>query len=41
MYAAGAIYQPEDLMKRVTGETPSPFYFARYLTGKFEAIYGL
>ncbi len=41
MYAAGAIYQPEELMKRVTGELPSPSYFARYLTSKFEAVYGL
>ncbi len=41
MYAAGAIYQPEELMKRVTGERLSPSYFARYLTSKFEAIYGI
>lgn len=41
MYAAGAIYQPEELMKRVTGETPSPSYFARYLSSKFEEIYGI
>ncbi len=41
MYAAGATYEPEDLMKRVTGEVPSPSYFARYLVDKFEAIYGL
>jgi len=41
MYAAGATYLPETLIKRVTGETPSPSYFARYLTGKFERIYGL
>jgi carboxypeptidase Taq len=41
MYAAGATYEPEDLMKRVTGEAPSPSYFARYLVDKFETIYGL
>jgi carboxypeptidase Taq len=41
MYAAGAIYQPEDLMKHVTGEPPTPSYFTRYLTHKFEAIYDL
>ncbi len=41
MYAFGAIYQPETLMKLVTGETPNPEFFVRYLTGKFEAIYRL
>ncbi len=41
MYIFGAVYLPEDLMKRVTGEVPDPRYFARYLTSKFEAIYGL
>src|SRR6266571_2287727 len=41
MYAFGVIYQPEELMKRLTGETPNPQYFARYLTGKFEKIYNL
>jgi carboxypeptidase Taq len=41
MYIAGATYLPEDLIRRVTGETPSPSYFVRYLTSKFERIYGL
>jgi carboxypeptidase Taq len=41
MYVFGGIYQPEELMKRVTGEAPNPEYFARYLTSKFEKIYGL
>jgi carboxypeptidase Taq len=41
MYVFGAIYQPETLMKRVTGETPNPEYFVRYLNSKFEAIYHL
>jgi len=41
MYALGAIYQPEELIKRVTGEAPSPEYFTRYLTNKFEMIYNL
>jgi carboxypeptidase Taq len=41
MYAFGVIYQPEELMKRVTGETPNPEYFRRYLTAKFEKIYAL
>lgn len=41
MYAFGAIYQPETLMERITGETPNPEFFVRYLTSKFEAIYSL
>ena len=41
MYAYGAIYQPDTLMERVTGEPPNPEFFARYLTSKFEAIYQL
>src|SRR5437868_3494119 len=41
MYAVGAIYLPEDLMLRVTGEVPNPEYFTRYLTNKFEKIYNL
>ena len=35
MYAHGVIYLPEDLMKRVTGETPNPAHFVRYLKEKF------
>jgi carboxypeptidase Taq len=41
MYVFGTIYQPETLMKRVTGEGPNPEFFIRYLTNKFEAIYRL
>ncbi len=41
MYAFGAIYQPETLMKHVTGEALNAEYFVRYLTSKFEALYGL
>jgi carboxypeptidase Taq len=41
MYVFGAIYQPETLMKQVTGEAPNAEYFVRYLTSKFEALYGL
>jgi carboxypeptidase Taq len=41
MYTIGAIYLPEEVIRRVTGELPDPQYFARYLTGKFEAIYAL
>jgi carboxypeptidase Taq len=41
MHVFGAIYLPEKLIERVTGETPDPQYFVRYLTNKFEQIYGL
>jgi carboxypeptidase Taq len=41
MYAVGTTYQPEDLIRRVTGETPNPAYFAQYLNGRFEKLYGL
>jgi carboxypeptidase Taq len=41
MYAFGAIYLPETLMEKVTGGTPNPEFFVRYLTGKFERIYQL
>jgi carboxypeptidase Taq len=41
MYNVGGIYLPDDLMKRITGESLDPTYFTRYLTGKFESIYHL
>jgi carboxypeptidase Taq len=41
MYNVGAIYRPEELMKRVTGKPLNPTYFTRYLTSKFEKIYQL
>jgi carboxypeptidase Taq len=41
LYVYGAIYQPEELIERVTGEKPDPQYFVRYLTSKFEKVYEL
>lgn len=41
MYSVGAIYQPETLIERITGEKPNPNYFAQYLTSKFETLYNL
>jgi len=41
LYAFGAIYTPEELITRVTGEAPDPNYFVQYLTRKFEKIYAL
>jgi carboxypeptidase Taq len=41
MYVFGAIYVPEELIERVTGEKPNPEYFARYLSEKFARVYDL
>jgi carboxypeptidase Taq len=41
MYRFGAIYEPEELIERVTGEKPNPDYFERYLTEKFARVYDL
>jgi carboxypeptidase Taq len=41
MYAVGSVYQPEELIERVTGEKPNPDYFRRYLTEKFAKVYDL
>ncbi len=41
VYASGAIYLPDEVILRATGEKPDPQYFVRYLTEKFEKVYGL
>jgi carboxypeptidase Taq len=41
MYAHGVIYQPEELIERVTNAPPDPEHFTRYLNAKFENIYSL
>ncbi len=41
MYRFGATYQPDELLRQVTGESLNPMYFTRYLTNKFEKIYSL
>ncbi len=41
MYQYGKTYEPEALIRIVTGERPDPAYFAEYLTRKFEGVYGL
>ena len=41
MYSVGAIYLPETLIERVTGEKPDSRYFEQYLTSKFETLYNL
>ncbi|MDY6894755.1 MAG: carboxypeptidase M32, partial [Thermotogota bacterium] len=37
----GKMYEPEELLKKVTGETLNPKYFVEYIKEKFSAIYGL
>lgn len=41
MYSVGAVYLPEQLIERVTGEKPNPEYFGRYLTEKFNQVYNI
>ena len=41
LYQYGAIYLPDELMRRVTGESLDAMYFTRYLTEKFEKVYNL
>jgi carboxypeptidase Taq len=41
IYACGASYLPDEIIKRATGAAPDPQHFVRYLTDKFEHIYGL
>jgi carboxypeptidase Taq len=41
MYRFGAIYEPEELIERVTGEKPNPDYFESYLNEKFTRVYNL
>ena len=37
----GSLYLPEDLLKKVTGETLNPKYFIDYLTEKYTLLYDL
>jgi carboxypeptidase Taq len=41
MYSVGATYEPQELLRRLTGEDANPQYFVRYLTARFEQIYNL
>jgi carboxypeptidase Taq len=41
MYQFGRIYQPLDLLKKITGEDLNPKYFIRYLEEKFYPIYNI
>jgi carboxypeptidase Taq len=41
IYKFGVIYQPDELMKRVTSEATNPQYFVQYLTEKFSQLYEL
>jgi carboxypeptidase Taq len=37
----GRIYEPQELLERVTGEGPNPRHFVHYITEKFSEIYEL
>lgn len=37
----GKMYEPQDLLQRVTGERLNPSYFTRYITDKYSQIYKL
>lgn len=39
VYKYGAIYESDDLLKKITGESLDAKYFDRYLTEKFSALY--
>jgi len=41
MYTYGAIYTPQELLTRMTGEAANPQYFVDYLTEKFQRLYNL
>jgi carboxypeptidase Taq len=41
IHQKGAIYDPLDLIKEVTGETLNPKYFIDYLKEKYSQLYGL
>jgi carboxypeptidase Taq len=41
IYVHGGIYQPEDLIQRITGEAANPQYLVDYLTEKVTKAYGL
>ncbi|MEE8195076.1 MAG: carboxypeptidase M32, partial [Candidatus Bipolaricaulota bacterium] len=37
----GKMYEPQDLLQRITGEKLNPSYFTRYITDKYSQIYKL
>jgi carboxypeptidase Taq len=41
MYSVGSVYQPEELITRLTGEALNPAHFASYLNAKFGRIFNL
>ncbi|HLW01516.1 MAG TPA: carboxypeptidase M32 [Ktedonobacterales bacterium] len=41
MYASGQVYAPDEVARKVTGETLNPEYFVQYINAKFGALYGL
>ncbi len=41
VHQVGAMYEPQELMKRITGEELNSSYFVRYVKEKYGAIYGI
>jgi len=41
VHQLGGVYQPDDLMMRITGETLDSSHFVRYVEAKYSQIYGL
>ena len=37
----GAMYEPQELLRRITGEELDSAYFVRYVQEKYGAIYGV
>ncbi len=41
VHQLGAVYQPDELMTRITGQTLDSSHFVRYVEAKYSGIYGL
>lgn len=39
VHCLGRIYEPKELIKRITGEKPAPSYFLHYITDKCSRVY--
>jgi carboxypeptidase Taq len=39
VHKLGSLYNPGDLVKKITGESPDSKYFLQYLNTKFSKIY--
>jgi carboxypeptidase Taq len=41
IYSQGSLYDPSDLIKKITGTSPTVKPYLKYLEGKFDKIYGV